>query len=383
MKVDFQKFKDEKINVVYHKNCIDGIFAAALVKIMADGLGMQANFIPCQYGEKLEIPGEDIVIFVDFSLKNLQMRNLISKHKEVYVFDHHGSAFDELSSLGEEYKNFFLVFDNSVCGTEVVFKNLYNTEIFGKINEEFILSITDMDLFKFKFDTTKPLRAILEFKTQKKDLELAIEIIKMPDEEIKQLAKDGEILTEYVWAGARKISKALVKKEKSPITICNEFFIAINNTGNTSEVGNQICEDMNFMSLQYFILDNMNVVCNLRSKDSLSDASRIAVFFGGGGHRNACGFQLPFEQLGNMLQNGFKQVVRFKATAKISKVVENESIGEDLVGYYYMNLSGRPLMFIMGNGKDSNEVYHYKNNKLENIKIDHSVAENINNYKLN
>ena len=374
MKVDLNEFKNKSVNVVYHKNCIDGIFAAGLMKIMTATVGIEANFIACQYNEELVIPGNGIVIFVDFSLKYPQMEYLTHNYEAVYVFDHHGTANIELEPLGDEYDNFFLFFDGSVCGTEVVYNNLYDAGIYPKINDDFIKSITDMDLFKFKYSTTKSLRAILDFKTQKKDIDKAVEILLMDDSGISALAIEGNILTDYIWAGAEKVSKTLLKKKIAPINICGNELIAINNSSNISEVGNQICEDMKYMSLQYFILENMNVVCSLRSNSNLGDASKIASFFGGGGHRDACGFQIPFDQLGNMLKNGFSDVVRFKAEAIIYKLVDTELIEIPVKGYFYISKAGRPLMFSMGSDKEL-QVYHYKNNDLKNIKVDYSTNE--------
>lgn len=372
--MNLNEFKNKSVNVVYHKNCIDGIFAAGLMKIMTATVGIEANFIACQYNEELVIPGNGIVIFVDFSLKYPQMKYLTENYEAVYVFDHHGTANIELEPLGDECDNFFLFFDGSVCGTEVVYNNLYDAGIYPKINDDFIKSITDMDLFKFKYSTTKSLRAILDFKTQKKDIDKAVEILLMDDSGISALAIEGNILTDYIWAGAEKVSKTLLKKKIAPINICGNELIAINNSSNISEVGNQICEDMKYMSLQYFILENMNVVCSLRSNSNLGDASKIASFFGGGGHRDACGFQIPFDQLGNMLKNGFSNVVRFKAEAIIYKLVDTELIEIPVKGYFYISKAGRPLMFSMGSDKEL-QVYHYKNNDLKNIKVDYSTNE--------
>lgn len=387
-----KNYRGIPINVVYHKNCLDGLMAAAIMsKIMDEEDRPDAKFIPCQYGETLQINNHEIVIFVDFSLKRPEMMDIISRSKQVFVYDHHLSARDELKDLDIDYPNFSFEFNNEICGTEIVYNTIYKNNYSFNINPTIPLLMTDMDLFMFKKPITKGFRMYLEFDTQKKNLEKAKTYLSHTDEELSDIADKGDLLDKFVWNHAEKISTALIKKEKKPIKICDFEFMALNAVDRVSELGNQICKDHHKMSLMYFITDENNVVCSLRSMDYLPDAGKIATFFGGGGHRNACGFQIPLEQLLNFLNNGFEKVIKYNFVATI-KVPENivTKTGEDengkelfsgtigytdekVSGYYYMSKTGRPLMFVW-----NNKALHYKNNVLNNIDIDYTQPIELN-----
>ena len=79
------------------------------------------------------------------------------------------------------------------------------------------------------------------------------------------------------------------------LTLCDIEFKAINVTENISELGNEICIEYNKPALMYFITQDMKVICSLRSINELSDVSKVATTFGGGGHRNASGFTVNLQ----------------------------------------------------------------------------------------
>ena len=103
----------------------------------------------------------------------------------------------------------------------------------------------------------------------------------------------------------KEIGSTLLKKKNQQVqsklskvrdlTLCDIEFKIINVTENISELGNEICIEYNKPALMYFITQDMKVICSLRSINELSDVSKVATIFGGGGHRNASGFTVNLQ----------------------------------------------------------------------------------------
>lgn len=82
------------------------------------------------------------------------------------------------------------------------------------------------------------------------------------------------------------------KEDKVAVVVLEGIkFSMINTTTLISEMGNEMCLKYNQPSLMFFVLENGEVIFSLRSTDDLPDVSVVAKAYGGGGHRNACGFK--------------------------------------------------------------------------------------------
>ena len=97
-----------KIRVWYHSSCYDGFGAAWSVRqyLMKKGVNVNdpevVEFRPCSYGHEVPDFGkEDSIIIVDFSFPREDLVK-IAKTCQVYLYDHHKSAKENLSSLIEE-----------------------------------------------------------------------------------------------------------------------------------------------------------------------------------------------------------------------------------------------------------------------------------------
>ena len=90
------------------------------------------------------INGYDIFLFTDFSPTKRVIDILRKYQKAFYCYDHHISAFDELSNIAqEEY-----VFNNEKCGTLIFFEALTKGKRIKKVVAQFVELINIYDLYQ-------------------------------------------------------------------------------------------------------------------------------------------------------------------------------------------------------------------------------------------
>lgn len=287
--------------IIYHENCMDGIASAFIAKhtlsehLIYDEDKKKIETLPVQYYQEqkifdLELAVDDIIYFVDFSLKRDKMVELCSKVGEVIVIDHHKTAQVELQDLDKELDNIKVHFDMNKSGATLCheyFKSDLNKEIFEYI--------ADRDLWKWKLPYTKEISAYLRLEVKPNDLESFEEIYSSFDK--YDAAEIGGTLLKQ-----QEIQvKSKIKKTKD-IAIDGINFKILNATENISEIGNAICIEYNTPAMVYFFTDKDEVVCSFRSIDTLPDVSVVAKALGGGGHRNACGCTLNMSEFYNLVQ---------------------------------------------------------------------------------
>jgi len=113
----------------YHKDCTDGYFSGALLKMTFEHVGKPFQLVPVTYGDELlshVLPG-DHVVFADMSASPDVILAIAEKANGVTVFDHHESAvrlFDRLPAGYFADDDVTLVFDLERCGTRLVFDEL-------------------------------------------------------------------------------------------------------------------------------------------------------------------------------------------------------------------------------------------------------------------
>ena len=84
------------------------------------------------------------------------------------------------------------------------------------------------------------------------------------------------------------------------LTILNGIpTVCINYTGNVSDLGNFICRETNLPVCMYWFMEKVidgvpypSVIASMRSMDHLPSVCDITMFYGGGGLRNAAGFEI-------------------------------------------------------------------------------------------
>lgn len=292
--------------VIYHADCTDG-FGAAFAAWLK--LGDEAEYLPMQYGFKPhEMPSftDRTVYMVDFSWPRDLMTELFEKAESVVWLDHHKTAFEMWCETERElYKEFnnldrSILLDNNKSGALLAWEYFHpNTEV-----PMLIQHIDDRDRWQFQLEGSKELHAALasmkpwSFEQWENILDLRDPVA------VEQMIDEGWAILRAQKQHVTSMAKQARKCEIWKLTDDNyeveyQFKLpglALNTPSHMSEVGHELANASGTFGLVYYIGSDNKVKCSLRSNGEY-DVSAIAKSFGGGGHRNAAGFETDIETL--------------------------------------------------------------------------------------
>jgi len=287
---------------IYHGGCDDG-FGAALAVWKQWGDAVQ--YVPAYYGEPLGVDcaGKN-VIMVDFSLKRQPMENLGRSAASVVVLDHHKTAQEELHpwTIGDENVDLGAKLEqvgtnlalNQMEGVLPILAYFCMNKSGARMAWEFCLprvpipaliaAVEDRDLWRFHIPSTKYVSAALRTLPHDFSLwngltygDLGTLII----EGVAVLRGHTKNISEFVkhryWTD--------VGGHKVPVVNVPYHY--------ASDTANEILavEPTAPFAACWFRRSDGRVQWSLRSEDSRVDVSEVAAKMGGGGHRNAAGFE--------------------------------------------------------------------------------------------
>lgn len=285
---------------IYHGNCDDGFGAAWVVrKAFGDGV----EFIPGIYGNEPPIVADKNVIMVDFSYKRPVLEAMLqsgdaNQAMSILILDHHKTAAADLAGLKFPEENYDpatwrrkweswcewpvrAIFDMERSGAQIAWDYFFE----GEERPQFIDFIGDRDLWKFQYgDITRRFSA-------------ALRTYPMTFEAWDHIADDPESLV-HEGAGILRAHNANITK-----FVADAYFdevgghkvpvvnVPYHYASDTAHALLSKFPDAPFTAC-WFRRGDGKVQWSLRSEDSRQDVSEIAKQMGGGGHRNAAGFQL-------------------------------------------------------------------------------------------
>ena len=306
--------------VIYHANCADGFGAAFAAWIV---LGDEAEYVAASYGEEWLIdPRQRDVYILDFSFKRDTMDFIFEFSKRVVWLDHHKTAFEmwcggitEKGWLSElrnctpdnPHGTVEIHLHNEESGAYLAWKYFHpGTEV-----PMLIKHIDDYDRWQFKIEGTKAFNKALwsyapwNFEQWGEWLE---SLTWNPDAYRQFIAEGSAILRAHdqnVQSGVKGVArKCLIEAMfKYPDGTWHEDTdrlpgLAANCPPHlTSDVGHELAVRSGTFGLCWTLAnEGLIAKCSLRSHGDY-DVSSIAKSFGGGGHRNAAGFEVPMETL--------------------------------------------------------------------------------------
>lgn len=287
---------------IYHGGCDDGFGAAwAVWKRWPD-----VKFIPGYYGRDFDVnqlAGKQ-VLFVDFSVKHEQMLALAQAANRIVVIDHHKTAQAELAPFpqfaGQQEDLAVSIsmqvahggpavhvwFDMGQSGATMTWQFCHETERQDTPCPVMLTLIEDRDLWRFIFgEKTKKFSAAL--RTYEQNFELWDRLAVDPDDLVRQ--------GESILRGHQKNVAAIADQSFTmsirgyDVPCCNASYHY------ASDVAHELLlrfPDAPFAAC-WFMRGDRKLQFSLRSEDSREDVSEIAKSCGGGGHRNAAGFETP------------------------------------------------------------------------------------------
>lgn len=279
--------------VIYHANCTDGFGAAYAAWTV---LGDDAEYVPMHYGpvdpqELRQMVADREVYILDFSLPRAEMELVADVSARLVWLDHHKTAFEMwLGGIPEterfEYRgDYTVVLDNNKSGALLAWEHFNPNEKPPMV----IRHIDDRDRWQFKLGGSRAIHAALH---HNKPWTFEKWSVMVDDEAYADMMSIGlTLVAEYNQQIAASVNKA------QPCRLGDRPGMAVNTPVHISEVGNELAKASGTYGLVwYFDGATKRAFCSLRSIGEY-DVSVIAKQFGGGGHRNAAGFNIDMPTL--------------------------------------------------------------------------------------
>jgi oligoribonuclease NrnB/cAMP/cGMP phosphodiesterase (DHH superfamily) len=256
--------------VIYHADCPDGFCAAFIAKKRWP----KATLLPAAHGQP--VPTFEMidhhVLVVDFSWKRDALLYAHEAAASLTVLDHHKTAEAELADLP------FCHFDISRSGAQLSWDYCFP----GEARPWYVDYVADRDLWTWALPDSKEVNAYI--------MTLGHDVTSW-----NELDDTSAADCTFYGIGARAQVEHYVDK------VCNQAYagrwsdlsVLIVNAAypNISDVGNELCLRGAQVGLGWFVRGDGLMQFSLRSIGEI-DVSRLAQLHGGGGHKNAAGFQI-------------------------------------------------------------------------------------------
>lgn len=270
------------INVMYHRNCFDGMAAAWVCwREFGDG----AKYIPVNYGDDFTNLYQDCYenanindryVIVDFSFPRDLMELIASKAESIIVLDHHQTAQKNCEGLD------FCKFDMNESGASLAWKYFNPNQPMPWL----VQYIADRDLWKFQMDGSEAINAFIQsFPMNIQEYNLLAQKLNSTGG-LEDAALGGASILRYknqnIQIGANNAWEGTIAGHRIHIANATMLF---------SEIGNELCKRFpnEAFSAYFTIRPDGRVQWGLRSIGDF-DVSEVAKRYNGGGHRNAAGF---------------------------------------------------------------------------------------------
>jgi nanoRNase/pAp phosphatase (c-di-AMP/oligoRNAs hydrolase) len=267
----------KKIVILYHNYCPDGFGAAwaAWKKF-----GVRAEYIGVNHGElpPAGITGKEVYT-LDFCYKGAVFDELLKKTKRLIVLDHHITQKSAIVRA-HDYR-----FEMNHSGSVIAWNYFHPQEKVPKV----LKHVEDEDLWKFKLPHTHEVGAVLA--SYPFDFKVRDTFIREFENAKKRQGylKEGGAILRY----QRRIMRANAETA-SLVEFAGHRVLAANSFAQTSEIGNILAKQQPPFGIVWSERDG-RIIVSLRAIKNF-DVSKIAVRFGGGGHKAAAGFSFPVEK---------------------------------------------------------------------------------------
>lgn len=277
---------------IYHGKCADGFTAAwAVWKALGD-----CEFHAGVYGqEPPDVTGRD-VIMVDFSYKRPVLERMAEASRSILILDHHKTAKEDLEGLGyipESCGEFVptddpaarlgVVFDMARSGAQIAWDFFHA----GKARPALVDYVGDRDLWKFDLPWSREVNAyVFSFDYTFENWDYLDAKL---SEDIKTVAAGGAAIERKHHKDVAElvgVTRRTMRIGGLDMPVANIPYTL------TSDAGHLMAKADQGVAACYWDTPAARVF-SLRSTETGPDVSAIAKSYGGGGHKNAAGFQMP------------------------------------------------------------------------------------------
>lgn len=275
---------------IYHANCADGFTAAWIIHTHFNG---NVDFHPGVYQDAPpNVTGREVIL-VDFSYKRPIMERMIQDAAKVTIIDHHKSAIEDLAGL-----NCPKYFDVTHSGAMLTWKYFQPIQAEFSDAPKLVQYVEDRDLWKFQLCDSRSINAWIfsydysfenwdtmahqleDFHGEMDAAKAGIAIERKHHKDVAELVK----VTKRHMYFVTPLGPVVLPVACVPYTLVSDagHLLATEATHGTSACYWDTPEGRCF---------------GLRSTEQGLDVSEIAKLYGGGGHKHAAGFRVPFAEL--------------------------------------------------------------------------------------
>lgn len=258
--------------VLYHRHCMDGKGAAAVVAHKHPG----ARFFPMQYGDEIPLPLDKLrgskVYIVDYSMKVDQMREVkeaVGELGSVLWFDHHKTALETQKELGWGD----VVMEES--GATLTWKLLFPGEEMPQI----LRYIRDRDLWLWELGFSREVSESLRVRYPADDFKELLDL------DPRDLIAEGK---KFWDSKMRQVDRNC--QRAYAVSFHGKRGAAVNAYEHVSETGERLLNTTRAEVAIMYWREAGKWIYSLRSK-ALTDVSELAKIHDGGGHAQSAGFQ--------------------------------------------------------------------------------------------
>lgn len=286
---------------IYHGNCADGFTAAwAAWKAFGDGV----RFIPGVYGEPPPDVAGNHVLMVDFTYKRPVIEAMGAVAESITILDHHKTAQADLSGYPppiegpynpaaiEQWRRdcnapngIHVLFDMERSGAQITWDYLHP----GRPRPVLVNYVGDRDLWQFKLPMSREIAAwVFSYNYNFRNWDfLSSSLRTMAD--VARVGDEGAAIERKHF---KDIAELLAQTRRPMVIGGHRIEVANLPYTMSSDAAGMLAEGQAFGAC-YFDRNDGQRVFSLRSRDGGVDVSTIAKAYGGGGHAQAAGFQMP------------------------------------------------------------------------------------------
>lgn len=277
-----------KIQVWYHKNCADGLAAAAVMMEFLHGIVGTVEYHAIQYGDALPAVGaDDRIYMVDFSVSLNDLHAIYQAGpKCVTIIDHHESFAENVPALKKSgYLGLEIRYDGNKCGAVLAWEYCFPQSSVPY----FLEYIQDRDLWQWRHgEKSRVISAGIRLMDQ--TIEAYNEMLFSFGDQFNDIFHQG--------LAAGRMTQKYVEASMAKAVFCSfrgvdAVMVNASWTMCNSELGEGLLKNNPAaqVAVMWWEEEDGGRVYSLRSRKDYS-CLPIAQAMGGGGHAQACAFKV-------------------------------------------------------------------------------------------
>lgn len=272
---------------VFYHNDLDGRCAA--YQVMKKFEKEEPEFFEMDYNRKFPMDivqqGEPVVI-VDFSVSPEEMTTLLTKTKDITWIDHHKTAIEKYIPFPEIEASLKGIRDTSYSGAFLAWLHYYGKPIPPDYKDvpEYIRLVNDHDTWKFEYGNRTRYFQLFMDTYYSEEWWQGFALCEM-ESGLEKIIEHGKEIFTYQKLKNRK------EAEQLSFTVLFEGhrFLAINKPGNSSVLEDLFDPEKHDAFMCITMQPDKRFKVSLYTEKNI-DLAVIALKYGGGGHKQACGF---------------------------------------------------------------------------------------------